>query len=77
MAVLQLVDVPPEKLRELKPVQLGTSSTLLVGQRVYAIGACLTCPKFQVAGALRHVSVGTKCRRVSCEDPAQPRLFSA
>ena len=39
VAVLQLLDMPPEKARELKPVQLGTSSTLLVGQRVYAIGA--------------------------------------
>ena len=38
VAVLKLLDVPAEKLRELKPVTLGTSSTLLVGQRVFAIG---------------------------------------
>jgi len=38
VAVLQLLDVPPEKLKQLKPVTLGTSSTLLVGQRVFAIG---------------------------------------
>ncbi len=38
VAVLQLLDVPAEKLRELKAVTLGTSSTLLVGQRVFAIG---------------------------------------
>jgi S1-C subfamily serine protease len=38
VAVLQLLDMPPEKMRELKPVRLGTSSTLMVGQRVYAIG---------------------------------------
>lgn len=36
--MLQLLDVPAEKLRELKAVTLGTSSTLLVGQRVFAIG---------------------------------------
>lgn len=39
VAVLQLLDIPPEKQRELKPVSLGVSSTLMVGQRVYAIGA--------------------------------------
>jgi S1-C subfamily serine protease len=38
VAVLQLLDISPEKMRELKPVQLGVSSTLMVGQRVYAIG---------------------------------------
>lgn len=38
VAVLQLLDMPPAKMKELKPVTLGTSSTLLVGQRVFAIG---------------------------------------
>lgn len=38
IAVLQLLDMPADKMKELKPVELGTSSTLLVGQRVYAIG---------------------------------------
>ena len=33
VAVLQLLDMPPEKMRELKPVSLGVSSTLMVGQR--------------------------------------------
>jgi hypothetical protein len=33
VAVLQLLDISPEKMRELKPVQLGISSTLMVGQR--------------------------------------------
>ena len=33
VAVLQLLDISPGKMRELKPVQLGTSSTLMVGQR--------------------------------------------
>ncbi|KAK9820272.1 hypothetical protein WJX72_008397 [[Myrmecia] bisecta] len=37
VAVLQL-QAPPEKLRELKPVSLGNSSRLLVGQKVFAIG---------------------------------------
>jgi hypothetical protein len=34
---LQL-DLPPERLSQLKPVTLGKSEDLLVGQRVYAIG---------------------------------------
>lgn len=42
VAVLQLLDMPPEKMKELKPVDLGTSSTLLVGQRVFAIGEFLS-----------------------------------
>ena len=33
VAVLQLLDISPDKMRELKPVQLGISSTLMVGQR--------------------------------------------
>jgi S1-C subfamily serine protease len=37
IAVLQLV-APPEVLRNLKPVSLGQSSTLFVGQKVLAIG---------------------------------------
>lgn len=37
IAVLQL-QAPPEKLEELRPVQLGTSTNLMVGQKVYAIG---------------------------------------
>ncbi|EIE22079.1 trypsin-like serine protease, partial [Coccomyxa subellipsoidea C-169] len=37
IAVLQL-QAPEEKLRELRPVTLGTSTNLLVGQKVYAIG---------------------------------------
>ena len=39
VAVLQLLDMPADKMQDLKPVTLGTSSTLMVGQRVYAIGA--------------------------------------
>lgn len=38
VAVLQLVDMPAEKVAELKPVELGRSSSLLVGQKVLAIG---------------------------------------
>ena len=37
IAVLQL-EAPPEVLRELKPVSLGKSSSLFVGQKVFAIG---------------------------------------
>ena len=37
MAVLQL-QAPPAVLAQLKPVTLGSSSALQVGQRVYAIG---------------------------------------
>jgi S1-C subfamily serine protease len=37
VAVLQLLDISPEKMRELKPVQLGISSTLMVGQRCAAV----------------------------------------
>ncbi|CAL8461626.1 g1157 [Coccomyxa elongata] len=37
IAVLQL-QAPEEKLRELRPITLGTSTNLLVGQKVYAIG---------------------------------------
>ena len=37
IAVLQL-KCPPEKLAELKAVELGTSANLLVGQKVLAIG---------------------------------------
>lgn len=38
IAVLELIDIPRAKMLELKPVSLGSSSTLLVGQRVFAIG---------------------------------------
>lgn len=38
VAVLSLNNLPPGKLNELKPVTVGTSSNLLVGQKVYAIG---------------------------------------
>ena len=37
VAVLQL-QCPPEKFKDLKPVELGTSANLLVGQKVFAIG---------------------------------------
>jgi S1-C subfamily serine protease len=37
IAVLQL-QCPEEKWKELKPVELGTSANLLVGQKVFAIG---------------------------------------
>lgn len=37
IAVLQLL-APAEKVAELKPIRLGQSSRLLVGQKVYAIG---------------------------------------
>ena len=37
VAVLEL-QAPPEKLAELKPVAVGSSANLMVGQRVYAIG---------------------------------------
>ena len=37
VAVLEL-QAPPEKLAELKPVALGSSANLMVGQRVFAIG---------------------------------------
>ena len=37
IAVLKL-KCPPEKLSELKPVELGTYANLLVGQKVFAIG---------------------------------------
>lgn len=37
IAVLQL-ELPPEKLKSLVPVDVGTSADLLVGQRVFAIG---------------------------------------
>jgi S1-C subfamily serine protease len=39
VAVLQL-DLPAEKLAALQPVSLGSSTGLMVGQRVYAIGRC-------------------------------------
>lgn len=38
IAVLQITDLPAERVRQLKPVSLGSSSNLLVGQKVYAIG---------------------------------------
>lgn len=38
VAVLQLLDVPRAKAAQLRPVTLGSSSDLLVGQQVYAIG---------------------------------------
>jgi S1-C subfamily serine protease len=38
VAVLQLVGLPESKMQQLQPVELGSSSSLLVGQRVYAIG---------------------------------------
>jgi len=34
VAVLKLLDVPKQKLALLKPVELGSSSDLLVGQKV-------------------------------------------
>ena len=37
VAVLEL-QAPPEKLAELKPVAVGSSANLMVGQRVFAIG---------------------------------------
>ena len=37
VAVLQL-QCPEEKFQELKPITLGTSANLLVGQKVFAIG---------------------------------------
>ena len=37
VAVLVL-QAPPEKLAELKPVAVGSSANLMVGQRVFAIG---------------------------------------
>lgn len=37
IAVLAL-DCPPEVVKKLKPVVLGSSASLLVGQQVYAIG---------------------------------------
>lgn len=37
IAVLKL-DAPPEILRDLKPIVLGHSSNLLVGQKIFAIG---------------------------------------
>lgn len=42
VAVLQL-QCPPEKLKDLKPVELGTSANLLVGQKVFAIGNPFGC----------------------------------
>jgi S1-C subfamily serine protease len=39
VAVLQL-DMPEEARAALQPVSLGSSTGLMVGQRVYAIGAC-------------------------------------
>jgi len=39
VAVLQLVEAPKSVLQNLKPVQLGNSSELFVGQRVLAIGS--------------------------------------
>lgn len=38
IAVLQIQGLPEDKLQALRPVQLGSSSNLLVGQKVYAIG---------------------------------------
>ena len=38
VAVLELEGVPKEKLEALKPVSTGTSTNLLVGQKVFAIG---------------------------------------
>ncbi|GBF95718.1 protease Do-like chloroplastic [Raphidocelis subcapitata] len=38
VAVLRLLDVPRQKAALLKPVAVGSSSDLLVGQRVFAIG---------------------------------------
>jgi S1-C subfamily serine protease len=37
VAVLQL-QMPHEKMRELKPITLGSSGNLFVGQKVFAIG---------------------------------------
>lgn len=38
VAVLQLLDIEPEKAKQLKAVTLGNSSSLVVGQSVLAIG---------------------------------------
>jgi hypothetical protein len=39
VAVLQL-QMPPDKMRELKPIQLGTSANLQVGQKVRPHDVC-------------------------------------
>jgi hypothetical protein len=49
VAVLQLLDISPEKMRELKPVQLGISSTLMVGQR------CASCIAPALTSQGRHM----------------------
>lgn len=36
--MLQLLDMPADKMRSLQPVSPGSSADLLVGQRVFAIG---------------------------------------
>ncbi|KXZ43319.1 hypothetical protein GPECTOR_94g641 [Gonium pectorale] len=63
VAVLQLVGVPPDKLRQLQPVTLGSSAALLVGQRVFAIGNPLglehTLTSGIVSGLNRELSTGT------------------
>ena len=37
VALLQL-EMPEDKMKELKPIAVGASTSLLVGQKVYAIG---------------------------------------
>ncbi|KAG2485859.1 hypothetical protein HYH03_015442 [Edaphochlamys debaryana] len=63
VAVLELQGVPPEKLRQLQPVTLGSSAALLVGQRVFAIGNPLglehTLTSGIVSGLNRELSTGT------------------
>jgi hypothetical protein len=49
IAVLQL-DAPQEVIRQLRPIQLGSSTGLFVGQRVLAIGNPCRCIPFRIQG---------------------------
>lgn len=57
VAVLQL-DAPPDKVAQLQPVTLGASGSLMVGQKVYAIGKSGTKhAKGERTGLMQHDSL--------------------